>query len=633
MNNQVHGGHPETTILRLHVKVESTSERSELSFRLEVKRPGINYGGRPYGPLVFRGELNPYLKELSSNIESLYDDEEEAVTEKLEAHGDNFTKNLLPVDLQKDLWRHRGQALHIISQETRIPWQLSRLRAPRGAIDSPSYFLGEIFQLTRWLDGPIAGNLEPRRQLPWQNVALVAAESDLVRVETERDALESLEGPTRKVTSIPATFLEIRSALAGGQYDGLHFFGHHHSDFGFRLDEHQWWTPEYISGEATNLGNSSPLVFLNCCGTEVMERSIEIDSWGRRFLEAGAGAFIGSFWAVVDREAAAFAKSFYQSFLTGQPIGKALQEASRQVRDDEDFEGSPGWLAYTVYAHPQASCRDTALPPREKPKTGQETEGSTAKAEPKWRESVVFLLKLATFFLGLSGLLLGIAPFLMDLPLPQPNPFGEYASPGMGILVGSFFLSMAVISGIAWHFARQNTARYRNLEATLLNDALRASKHLGNTVRKTTHVDPDEIQRVQDNVRAALNGLSAPGPKAKLLRALWRQRLVTDKAWIDLSGVDLALIRLDQEKLEGIDLHGVKLSGARLSSASLRGANLRGADLSNANLSRADLSGADLHGAILDQANFTGAMISEEQLQTALSHWNVLWKDGTRRET
>jgi CHAT domain-containing protein len=76
-----------------------------------------------------------------------------------------------------------------------------------------------------------------------------------------------------------------------------------------------------------------------------------IGGWARRFVQAGAGAFIGAYWSVYDDAAFAFAKEVYTRILDGMPIGDAVREARAKVRED----GDPTWLAYTVFADPLAT--------------------------------------------------------------------------------------------------------------------------------------------------------------------------------------------------------------------------------------------------------------------------------------
>jgi hypothetical protein len=100
---------------------------------------------------------------------------------------------------------------------------------------------------------------------------------------------------------------------------------------------------------------SSPLIFLNACRSagEVHGLS-DLSGWASQFLRAGAGAFIGTLWAVRSGTAREFAQEFYR-LLNGpepQPLGSAVLAARRSVAEES---GDPTWLAYTVYGNPFAT--------------------------------------------------------------------------------------------------------------------------------------------------------------------------------------------------------------------------------------------------------------------------------------
>jgi CHAT domain-containing protein len=77
--------------------------------------------------------------------------------------------------------------------------------------------------------------------------------------------------------------------------------------------------------------------------------------WARQFMGAGAGAFIGSLWAVRSSSARAFAESFYHALVTeGEALGAASLQARQAIAADG---GDPTWLAYTIYGNPSATIR------------------------------------------------------------------------------------------------------------------------------------------------------------------------------------------------------------------------------------------------------------------------------------
>ena len=102
------------------------------------------------------------------------------------------------------------------------------------------------------------------------------------------------------------------------------------------------------------LGKAKPLVFLNGCETgQGLVSLTGFSGWADKFLKAGAAAFIGSYWSIVDRPALEFAKTFYNQLLAGVAIGEAVRAARLKIK--HDFPGDPTWLAYTVFADPLAT--------------------------------------------------------------------------------------------------------------------------------------------------------------------------------------------------------------------------------------------------------------------------------------
>jgi CHAT domain-containing protein len=160
------------------------------------------------------------------------------------------------------------------------------------------------------------------------------------------------------VTPIPATFAQLQDAFAAGVYDGWHFTGH-----GAARDENpdrsrillaggDEFTPESLSGAARNVGVTHPVVFINACQVGRGGMGLTgIGGWATRFVQAGAGAFVGAYWSVIDESAFLFAKELYTRLLEGTPIGEAVRAARVAVRTP----GDPTWLAYTVFADPVAT--------------------------------------------------------------------------------------------------------------------------------------------------------------------------------------------------------------------------------------------------------------------------------------
>jgi CHAT domain-containing protein len=121
------------------------------------------------------------------------------------------------------------------------------------------------------------------------------------------------------------------------------------------------FTPVDLAGaEAkTSLANGRPLVFFNACRTAgTVPWFASMSGWADRFIQAGAGAFVGSLWAVRSSAAKDFAETFYDQFVSQRkPLGAASLAARVAVSEDG---GDPTWLAYSIYGNPAAVVEETA---------------------------------------------------------------------------------------------------------------------------------------------------------------------------------------------------------------------------------------------------------------------------------
>jgi CHAT domain-containing protein len=187
---------------------------------------------------------------------------------------------------------------------------------------------------------------------------VVPSDSGLPSAQTERDFLLSQAGNGRQVSSIEATWAGVYDALRSAQYDCLHFTGHgaaraeNPDRARIILEQGSEFVPADVSGEAAKLGGAHPLVFLNACQVGQGGMSLTgIGGWANRFLEAGAGAFIGTYWSVFDEPAAKFMEALYPALIGGTSIGEAVKNARAAIKP----LGDPTWLAYTVFADPLAS--------------------------------------------------------------------------------------------------------------------------------------------------------------------------------------------------------------------------------------------------------------------------------------
>jgi len=305
-----------------------------------------------------------YFQEFFEDIENLAlrTKQEKTIAEKrLALKGCTLFEKLIPENLQVVLWSLRNQikSVHIESEEPWIPWEICKLEGKENGKLVEGAFFCEAFAISRWLMGT---GMKPNLKL--NNMALVQpGDSGLKNAPSEGSYILSLANDAREVTRVRASYLEVVDEMQKGEFDGWHFTGHG----GFAaedpnrsviaLEKGQKLMPEDISGVVRNVGKRAPLVFLNACQIGRSAFSLTgVGGWASRFLEAGAGAFVGAYWSVYDQAAHDFARTFYGCLLRGMNIAKAVQEARLAIKGLED----PTWLAYTVFADPMARVQSSA---------------------------------------------------------------------------------------------------------------------------------------------------------------------------------------------------------------------------------------------------------------------------------
>jgi len=330
-----------------------------LTLRLSSTDAGLGYNLKPYGPIRLRSDPYSYFQDFFRDIERLpiRTPADKAKAElRLAAKGASLFESLVPEDLRRALWGLRGRitSVQVQSEEPWIPWELCKLVGDDGGMVEEGPFFCEAFELTRWLPG-----LPQVPHLDMRNLALVVPnDSGLAFAVPESDFMLSLATADRRVARIPATFLDLHSALASGVYDGWHFSGHgsnrdepNPERSALILEGGDRLTPEDLGGRVANLGKARPLVFLNACQVGQSQMTLTgIGGWASRFLRAGAGGFIGAYWSVYDQPAFDFARELYGHLLAGVPIGRAVRDSRLAARGS----GDPTWLAYTVFADPLA---------------------------------------------------------------------------------------------------------------------------------------------------------------------------------------------------------------------------------------------------------------------------------------
>jgi CHAT domain len=266
--------------------------------------------------------------------------------------GARLWQQLLPQQVRDQFWerQHRIRQLTIIADRDAVPWELL-YPMDRGR---DMGFLVEQFPVTRDLfDRPPL-----RRSLRLRPARFVLPSGSPAAAADEIAALSRLIDAGPPAAPVLAGFTPLRELITHGDFGLLHFACHNRfSPVGgpsINLDSRPFTVTNMETARINRtLQPSAPLVFINACRTAGLAATYNrLDGWADAFMQAGAGAFVGSLWSVTDDVARDFASEFYAQLTAGRPLGEAVAAARRAAASQP---GDPTWLAYTVYGHPRAT--------------------------------------------------------------------------------------------------------------------------------------------------------------------------------------------------------------------------------------------------------------------------------------
>ncbi len=348
--------HPDL-VLNVHQKGSETALSLTFQLRIQHSRLGLGVFEERYESIETSTSPQAYLASLFEHIEELPIDGADNVEARLAGIGVDLAEKLLPEKLRERLWTLRdakpAPSLLLISNALWIPWELFKLRDPdEHSLRPQGPFLVEAFALTRWIEG------RPQTlELPLQRMALVVP--DDWRLDDATREAERIHDLDSQVTDIPATYTELLEALASGDFDGWHFSGHSmlshdHADLQqLILEDDASLTATDLADRARGLGKTHPWVFLNACNTARSGFHLTgLGGLAQAFLRAGAGAFLGTNWALFDQGASDFAIACYEYFYAGRSLGEAVRRA--RVWFGKKNPGDPRRLAYAAFGHPLA---------------------------------------------------------------------------------------------------------------------------------------------------------------------------------------------------------------------------------------------------------------------------------------
>ena len=272
------------------------------------------------------------------------------VRNRLKNLGAQLWADAVPEAVRRQFWEQADKIklFTVASEGDTVPWEL--LYPVDG--DNENGFLVEQFPVVRRVYGQGRA-----RKLPLASAAFVVPTGSPQNAMDEVQAIRGRLGSGVRDQGVIDHLDQLVNLLASAP-SVLHFACHNQFDAGgsavtmadgpFRPGDLS------LAVQRRGLAAASPLVFFNACRTAgEIPGLVQMMGWAKQFMGAGAGAFLGSLWAVRSSSARVFAEAFYQAFITERAtLGAASLQARRAIADDG---GDPTWLAYTVYGNPAAT--------------------------------------------------------------------------------------------------------------------------------------------------------------------------------------------------------------------------------------------------------------------------------------
>lgn len=263
--------------------------------------------------------------------------------------GIGLWNDTVPELIKEQFWQVRTQvtSFSIATTYDVLPWELLYPLSPT----HNEGFLIEQFPVLRRVLGQ-----RRTQQLSIHPCSYITSSRAPANAKQEIDTLRRLLGDGPVVDDLEA----LLTLLDSGDCGLLHFACHNSytGDDGSSIALTGGpLVPRLLNSAAIrqSLRQRAPLVFLNACRTTgVAPEYTRMMGWAQQFMAAGAGALIGTMWAIRSDSAATFAHHFYQALLGKKTLGQATLQARKALRDPVD----PSWLAYTVYGDPDASIAD-----------------------------------------------------------------------------------------------------------------------------------------------------------------------------------------------------------------------------------------------------------------------------------
>ncbi|MGH3374730.1 MAG: CHAT domain-containing protein [Actinoallomurus sp.] len=274
--------------------------------------------------------------------------------------GVGLWQELVPSQVKEQFWELRDKitSFSIATDHDIVPWELIYPLASRHDYG----FLVEQFPVVRRVYNQTRSRRISVRKAAFvipQDAPLFAHEETIAINRLLKDVLAAENG------EIISRLEPLKQWIDSGQAGLLHFASHNQfaltaGGSSIAMADGEFLPMMLNSSIAREVLSRHPLVFINACRSAgAAYEYTRPMSWASKFMAAGAGAFVGTLWAVRSEVAQLFSEAFYDALLRqGLSFGTAMTVARRAVQSDRD----PSWLAYTAYSHPEARCAEISPP-------------------------------------------------------------------------------------------------------------------------------------------------------------------------------------------------------------------------------------------------------------------------------
>jgi hypothetical protein len=310
-----------------------------------------------------------FISSLYNEIENLWNTsagDSKQFQKELRNYGATLFIQLFPNELQQYFYENvdRIKLMQLFSTEPFIPWELLVVRNPdmKKPLSNNDKFLGEL-GLTRWLHGPAITNTLVVRKKQARYIIPQYANPDYV-LPGSMDEVSYLEKNFAAKAIAPDPLKVDAFLRKPGSFDLLHFCCHGTAETKNIMASKLMLMEKANNGQPTFLtqtsieqcgtisdGKIKPIVVLNACQSGRLGKTLtSYGGFANAFLNAGAGAFVGTLWSIEDASAVTFISTLYDELRKGN----TLSQATVLARKEAAKKGDATWIAYVIYGSPFA---------------------------------------------------------------------------------------------------------------------------------------------------------------------------------------------------------------------------------------------------------------------------------------